>query len=354
MREHPLLQLASNQSRCFSLAGDGTWKLELHAHLSPDARWNQQLNGANGVLTLEAAIGGRRVPIEILVDDGLELSAMHDVVLEIDFGAWRDIPGRPLPAGLLRLNVWSGTADGSSRLGTKQLLPDVLLSSESILMVPKIWAAAVPEVAQAVWDLEAAASMQPTSPSDASPAPHVFLLSDLALVIEAALERESDGTEEDGCTEVLSRWEREAAAPPDPPSPLRRAYLEGVLRTAGDMAHRLGASGFHSTARMLGGCSRLLEMKLGSGEEDECVGTSNVAAPETIACDISPAHGAAGAGGLSFSTSPLPLSADFIRERAPDPEPEMACGVSVAWAIAVIISSCISAVYQLFWLGVSK
>ena len=252
MREHPLLRLASDQPRSFSLAGEGTWKLGLRAHLSPDARWNQQHDGANGMLTLEAVIGGRRVPVEILADDGLELSAMHDVVLEVDFGAWKDIPGRTLPAGLLRLNVWSGTADGSSRLGT-QLLPDVLLSSESILMVPKIWAAAVPEVAQAVWDLEAAASMQPTSPSDASPAPHVFLLSDLALVIEAALERESDGTEEDGCTEVLSRWEREAAAPPDPPSPLRRAYLEGVLRTAGDMAHRLGTSGLHSTARMLGG-----------------------------------------------------------------------------------------------------
>ena len=56
--------------------------------------------------------------------------------------------------------------------------------------------------------------------------------------------------------------------------------------------------------------------------------------------------------GLGFSTSPPP--ADFISERAPDPEPEMACGVSVAWAIAVIISSCISAVYQLFWLGVSE
>ena len=141
-----------------------------------------------------------------------------------------------------------------------------------------------------------------------------------------------------------------------PPSPLRRAYLEGVLRTAGDMALRLGNSGLHNAARMLEGCSCLLEQKLAdSGNEDGRIGVNNVTAPET-ACNSSPDHGTAGSGGLCLSTSPPSLSADCMGERAgaPESDPEQPFGVSVAWAIAIIVASWISAMYQILWLRVSE
>ena len=414
-----LLQLASTQPRCLTL-GDGDRVLRLHAHISPDARWNQQLDGATGKLTLEAVIGGRRAPIEILVDDGLELSgswsdykpdsslltgdgkadSMQDVILEISFSAWEDVPDTPLPSGLMRLNVWSSRqgvdADGGSSLETQQL-PDVLLSSETIILVPKIWAAAVPEVAQAVQDLEADA--QPIRPTDASPAPHVALLSDLAMVIEAALDNWNAKSPFTGGQGRLPRWARKAATAVEPPQPalppLRRAYLEEVLLSAEDLATWFGTSGHHCTAQMLEGCSRLLELKLGREMGDCSAGISrgpeagsavalgvdigdskigrggslqlNAEAPP-ISTDVpsagtdnmipaaSPVSDKGETGGLGLSTSPPPLSADCMGERAgaPESDPERPFGVSVAWAIAMVVAGWISAMYQILWLRVSE
>lgn len=247
--------------------------IRLQAYITSDIRWHQthphHADGAgkrkagdlsvrsclgDSNLSLEAVLGGKRLPVTLHFDDNedpaldnaWDLSGgtasdressgrlppgVQAVILEVDIGNWEEESenaaigyshrgtvdsteaGQPKP-GLLRINVWRslngtehGGGDGDCSPGhdaqildicgtpakVSVYLPDVLMASEQVVLVPRLWALGACDLSRALAQADRAARANQDgslSDSEACCRPSDKALSEVALVIEAVFAAE--------------------------------------------------------------------------------------------------------------------------------------------------------------------
>ena len=239
-----LLFLANSQPRCLSIAFYGDRRIRIRAFI--DSRLLIAFDQKDkGLMVLEAVVGGRSAPIAILPAETVESlsldsasagsasvpavsrgdhqhmppsireeGGMRDVFLEVDFGGWANPavgdPTRrhrvpPPPWGLLKLNVWGSIEYAQQQQEDGFVKPDKsdkdephsLLCTDHVVLFPEIWASAaisMPDYLRMTFE-GSATIRQPAVPEAAShslshglsQALRVSLMSDLAMVVEAAL-----------------------------------------------------------------------------------------------------------------------------------------------------------------------
>lgn len=387
---------------------------ELFEDLMPSGQ--RDIGDQSHNITLEAVIGGKSVPVTISADAadlsdsasedwcwGAGPSAvtnnddfaaegdvgeafeptgpmpedrnhLHKAILEVDFSSWVTVEGdSPAagqgylpPWGLLRLNVWArrrGLRPGSGEhvLGDEEDdgvmagIPPVLSCSESVVLFPRIWSSAAPDIAYMIRGLsgpvqvpQAGHVVNGGGDGDAAVrALRVSVLSSLAMVIDASLGDSASGS-------VQTRAPRRQNSDDDddndrmedrPPLPLHqgpslsdreREHMEGVLRTVGYLEDRLEASRSPHATRMLAGCSRLIEKRL----RREPGSTGAARAPLPLSDQRSPGQSTLesappNAGGTSPPECPvMPRTGRIVKTGA---DGSSRCGIPFYWSLLNVV-----------------